>query len=751
VRARDEGTLSGLARNRIRAAVHEAIAARQIPGAVVLVARGRGIVYHEAFGRAQIVPASIHMRRDTIFDLASLTKPLCTGLALGLLAERGRLALRDPVVRWLPRFRGSGKEGVTLLDLATHSGGLTDAGLYDPAAPMVTTAGILSLLWRKSLAAPPRTRYVYADYNYIALGLVVEAAAREPLDRFFAREIARPLGLADTGFKPSAARRSRCAATAVVRGRMLRGTVHDPRAHDLNGVAGHAGLFGTARDVAVIPRMLLAGGWFRGRRFCSPDTAAMITGIQSPAGLRPRMLGWDSDPEGAGPRGDLFPRGGFGHTGFTGTSVWADPGSGTVVVILSNRVHPDGRGSADPLRARIANIVAGRLGGPAGAARGACGRVQSPVLTGIDVLEREAFARIRGKRIGLVTNLAVLNRAGRTTLDVLRRAHGVTLAAVFSPEHGLEVRLDEKIPSGGRLDARIPVHSLYGDSLRPIPAQLRGLDLLLVDLPDIGVRFYTYPATTAYCMEASAKARLPVMVLDRPNPITGLQVEGPLLPKSGWGFTGYADLPVRHGMTLGELARFFNTERGIGANLSVVAMDGWRRESWFDETGLPWANPSPNIRTLTQAILYPAVGMLERTNLSVGRGTDAPFEHLGAPWLNGVAVARELSARQLPGVGFYPATFTPASGPHAGVRCGAVRLQLTDREAFRPVLTGLTVADVLARVHGGTFMIGKLDDLLGVPDGRARLVSGVHPDRIASGWALEEAAFIHRRRPFLLY
>lgn len=735
--------------------MHEAIAARQIPGAVVLVARGSRVVYHEAFGSAQLAPVARPMRRDTLFDLASLTKPLCTGLALALLAERGRLALRDPVVRWLPRFRGGGKERVTVLDLATHSGGLTDAGLYDPAAPMVTTAGILSVLWKKSLAFPPRTRYVYADSNYIALGLVVEAASGEPLDRFFARAIARPLGLTDTGFRPSAVRRARCAATAVVRGRMLRGEVHDPRAHDLNGVAGHAGLFGTAREVAAIPLMLLAGGQWRGRRYLAPATAAMMTAVQSPAGLRPRMVGWDSDPEGAGPRGDLFPFGGFGHTGFTGTSVWADPGSGAVIVILANRVHPDGTGSADPLRARVANIVAGSLSrsvaaGNTSGSRGLIRTRMRDVLTGIDVLEREDFKRLRGRRIGLVTNLAVLNREGRTTLDVLGRAKGVTLAAVFSPEHGLDVRRDEKIGRDGLAGLAAPVHSLYGDSLRPAPAQLAGLDVLVIDLPDIGTRFYTYPATTALCMAASARARLPVMILDRPNPLNGARVEGPLLPKAAWGFTGYAALPVRHGMTLGELARLFNAERGIGARLSVVAMEGWRREMWFDETGLPWANPSPNIRTLVQAMLYPAVGMLERTNLSVGRGTDAPFEHVGAPWLDGVAVARELNARQLPGVGFYPAEFTPVTGPHAGVRCGAVRLQLLDREAFRPVRTGLTVADVLLRVHGGPFIVDKLDDLLGSPAGRKQLLRLVPPDRIAGGWAGDEAGFARRRRPFLL-
>jgi uncharacterized protein YbbC (DUF1343 family) len=327
----------------------------------------------------------------------------------------------------------------------------------------------------------------------------------------------------------------------------------------------------------------------------------------------------------------------------------------------------------------------------------------------------------------------------------------VTLAAVFSPEHGLDVRRDERIVGDGLAGLRVPVHSLYGESRRPSRDQLRGLDTLVIDLPDIGARFYTYPATMAYCLEASAAAKVRVVVLDRPNPITGLHVEGPILSRARWGFTGYAALPVRHGMTMGELARLFNAEQRIGADLSVVAMEGWRRALWFDETGLPWANPSPNIRTLTQAILYPAIGFLETLNVSVGRGTDSPFEHVGAPWLDGIAVAREMNARGLTGIRCYPAAFTPGSGPHAGMRCGAVRFQLTDRAAFRPVLAGLTLAAILHRSAPDQCGILALDRLLGSPEDRKRLVLGEPPDRIAARWEAGEAEFMRRRKKFLLY
>jgi len=373
------------------------------------------------------------------------------------------------------------------------------------------------------------------------------------------------------------------------------------------------------------------------------------------------------------------------------------------------------------------------------------------VQTGIDVLETEKFARLKGKSVGLVTNLSVLNRRGETTLEVIRRAPGVKLAAIFTPEHGLEVKLDDKIPSGGHEEMKVPVYSLYGGSLRPTQEQLKGLDLLVVDLPDIGVRFYTYPATLGYCLEEAAKAGVEVMVLDRPNPITGLHVEGPLLARERFSFTGYTSLPVRHGMTLGELGTLFNSENKIGAKLDVVRMKGWRRGMWFDETGLPWANPSPNIRSLTQAILYPAVGLLEATNMSVGRGTDAPFERFGAQWIDGAVLSRELNAQRLPGIRFYPVSFTPNYGPCKDEVCHGCVLQLLDRDAFRPVLAGVTMASVLHRLFGDSFRLAGLDNLLCATEAREKIQLLVPPSEIVAGWRADEEGFEDRREKFLLY
>lgn len=741
-----DGNIKILAMSRV---IEGEVGRGHVPGAVALVARDGRIVFHEAFGRAQVVPREIPMRRDAIFDLASLTKPCATALALMLLADAGVVHLRDRVAKWLPAFAGGGKGAVTLLHLLTHTGGLDDAGLYDARAPMRTIGNVFDLICRKSLFAPPGTATLYADMNYITLGKVVEAASGLTLAEFFRRKIAAPLRLRDTGFNPPPAARRRAVATEEAEGRMLVGEVHDPRARLLGGVAGHAGLFGTARDILAIPQMLLDGGRWRGRRILSERAARMMTEVKTPPGVRPKMIGWDTDPEGTGPRGDLFPFGGFGHTGFTGTSLWADPASRTVIVLLASRLHPRGKGTAEPLRRRAANAVALAMGTGGGTSRrpSAAKRVQ----TGAEVLAGSGFRSLHGKRIGLVTNLAAVNRGGTSTLEMLAEAPAVELAVIFTPEHGLEAKLEGKIAGGTHGKRSIPMRSLYGETQRPAPADLAGLDALVIDLPDIGARFYTYATTMAYCLEEAAKAKVKVVVLDRPNPITGTRVEGPLLPESSFSFIAYASMPVRHGMTLGELARFFNGERGIGAGLEVVRMRGWRREMWFDETGAPWANPSPNIRNLGQAILYPGVGLLEATNLSVGRGTDTPFELFGAPWLDGAAVARDLNARGLPGVKFHPVRFTPAAGPHRGKECGGCGVVLTDRETWRPVLTGVATAEVIRRRHGKEFALKGLDHMIGSPAARQALERGESAEKIAESWAGDEKEFRKRMRKYLLY
>jgi uncharacterized protein YbbC (DUF1343 family) len=512
--------------------------------------------------------------------------------------------------------------------------------------------------------------------------------------------------------------------------------------------------------------MLLGGGAVDGVRVLSPLAVAKMTSVATPPGMTDRRgLGWDVDSRFASNRGELLPLGSFGHTGFTGTSLWVDPGTRTWVVFLSNRVHPDGGGEVVALRARVATVVGAaltdvspddaRARGVTGADFGAAGSPPSPerppVLTGIDRLRAEGFARLRGKRVGLLTNHTGLARDGRPTNDLLHQAEGVELVALFSPEHGIRGDLDERVASGRDERTGLPIHSLYGESRRPAPETLRGLDAIVVDIQGIGARFYTYMTTMAYVMEAAAEQGVSVLVLDRPNPIGGTAIEGPVQDEAAMGFTGYYPMPIRHGLTLGELARLFAGERELEVDLDVVELSGWQRDAWFDETALIWTDPSPNMRNLTQAVLYPGIGAIEGTNVSVGRGTDSPFERVGAPWIDGPELARRLNARDLPGIRFYPLAFTPESSKHAGTRCSGVYMIVTDREALRPVRVGLELASALHALHGEAFDLAAAGRLFGSRDTLERVAAGEDPAAIARSWTRGEAAWRRLRAPYLLY
>jgi uncharacterized protein YbbC (DUF1343 family) len=373
------------------------------------------------------------------------------------------------------------------------------------------------------------------------------------------------------------------------------------------------------------------------------------------------------------------------------------------------------------------------------------------VLTGIDVLARDGFSALRGRKVGLVTNASGLDQAGRRTIDLLREAPGVELRALFSPEHGLGANADAKVRDGTDAATGLPVWSLYGARHRPPHHALRDLDTLVFDLQDAGARFFTYISTLGYVLEAAAAHRLALVVLDRPNPINGMAVEGPLLDRGRESFVGYHRLPVRHGMTIGELARLFNEERNVGADLSVIRMQGWRRADTMDRTGLRWVSPSPNLRSLEAALLYPGVALIELTNVSVGRGTCCPFQRVGAPWVRGDALAAALSNRGVPGVRFEATTFTPASGPHAGALCSGVAIRVTDAARLEAVKVGLALAGDLQRLSNGEFEASKIGMLLGNERTLTALLQGEPIERVAAGWAEELQAFQETRRRYLLY
>ena len=737
------------------------------------------------------------MTADTIFDLASLTKVVATATSIMILVERGKVRLSDPLSNYIPEIKGEGRERITLELLLTHRAGY--APDFDLKDRWTGYDEAIKRLVREPLRNPPGAKFVYSDINYVALGEVVRRVSGLTLDEFARRNIFVPLGMRDTSFRPSVNLRSRIAPTEKRRGQLsylgdqpndsevdadkwLRGEVHDPTSYRMGGVAGHAGLFSTADDLAIYCQMILNGGSYRGIRILSPLTVAEMTRprLVSAAGWT-RGLGWDINTSFSTNRGDLFPLGSFGHTGFTGTSLWIDPASQMFVVFLSNRVHPDGKGDVGALRGRVASIAAGAVTDVAlvGRARrelsqyyeratGDLARFSSAreqtlalaaganttdkkVLTGIDVLERDRFQQLVGMRVGLVTNQTGRDRNGRSTIDVLFKAPDVKLVALFSPEHGIRGAADEKVSDSKDEQTGLPIYSLYGETRRPKAEQLKDLDALVFDIQDIGTRFYTYISTLGNVMEEAAKVKLPVFVLDRPNPIGGLEVEGPIADADKLSFTAYHRMPVRHGMTIGELAQLFNQERNLGCDLRVIQMEGWRRAMWLDETNLLWVNPSPNMRSLTEATLYPGIGLLETTNLSVGRGTDTPFEVVGAPWIDGQQLASHLNGQAIAGVRFVPVRFTPASSVFKGEECGGINIIITDRDRFRPVTSGVEIAVALQKLYPSQWKVDSYLRLLVNADAQERLKRGDSAGEIVRSWGNGLEEFRKARARVLLY
>jgi uncharacterized protein YbbC (DUF1343 family)/CubicO group peptidase (beta-lactamase class C family) len=772
---------------RIEEVIAEDIKQKKLHGAVVLVGQRDRVVYRKAFGHRAIEPTREPMTIDTIFDAASLTKVVATATSVMILVQEARLRLNDRVFAYVPGFQRYGKEAITIRHLLTHVSGLRpdvdwsyEWKGYDKAIELATD---------EVPVAAPNERFIYSDINFFLLGHIVSKVSAKPFDEFAAERIFTPLRMKDTMFLPPASLRPRIAPTESCtpydypcaeppRSRvlesdrttpprtMLRGVVHDPTARRMGGVAGHAGLFTTADDLATFCRMLLDGGEADGRRVLAPLTVARMIAPSTPPSERSlRGLGWDIDSSYSANRGELLPIGSVGHTGFTGTSIWIDPLTGAYVIFMSSRLHPDGKGDVTALRSRVATIAAaaltdvpeltelrpmgGRDFGPATPTPPA--KPMPPVMSGLDVLRAEGFARLKGRRVGLVTNHTGRARDGSTTIDLLHAANALTLVALFSPEHGIRGILDDKVPSSRDDKTGLVIHSLYGETRRPTAEMLQGIDTIVIDLQDIGARFYTYTSTMLNVMEEAAMRKIEVVVLDRPNPINGFQIEGPTLDRESIGFVGPYQMPTRHGLTLGELATLLNGERQIGARLTVVPMKHWRREAWFDQTGLPWINPSPNMRNMLQATLYPGIGSIEATNISVGRGTDTPFEQIGAPWIDGVALAAALNARRLPGIQFYPVAFTPVSSKYAKEPCQGVFMIVTDRAALRPVRVGLEIAAALSTLYRGQYTIEPDDRLVGSRQAITRILAGDDPADVASSWAGDEARWRLLRNKYLLY
>lgn len=764
--------------------VEAAIQAHKIPGAVVLIGHDGQVVYRKAFGERSLVPERQPMSADTIFDLASMTKVVATTTAVMQLVEQGKIEISAPASDYWPEFKQNGKELVTIRELMTHYSGLPPDLELKPAWTGYDTA--MQKIVATKLTVPAGTRFIYSDINFETLGEIVRRVSGEPLDVYCAEHIFKPLDMKDTRFTPPAAWRGRIAPTQYEHGSsgpVLWGVVHDPTSRFMGGVAGHAGLFSTVDDLSIFAQMLLGGGVYNGVRILSPLSIEKMTEPATPPNkMVLRGLGWDIDSPFASShgervgelyisnRGELFDVGSYGHTGYTGTSLWIDPVTKTYVILLTNRVHPNNQGEVAGLRAALATLVAGALG-PLSAQQildsrrsltsyfelmksyRVQGLRNGSVKTGIDVLRADHFAALAAKHVGLVTNASGRSSDGQRTIDLLDHAPGVKLVALFSPEHGLEgsASAGAKVASSRDAATGLPVYSLYGDVERPTAQMLEGIDTLVFDMQDVGARFYTYITTLGYCLETAGKNGIEFYVLDRPNPINGAEVDGPVLDPDLRSFIGYFSMPIRHGMTVGELAEMFNRENHLNAKLHVIKMQGWQRTDWFDETGQPWTNPSPNLRDLTEETLYPGVCLLEGANVSVGRGTDTPFELVGAPWIDGRGLAASLNSKKIQGVRFLPRDFQPLSGKFSGEVCHGVEIVLIDRQALEPTEMGVELLAALFRFSPQNFQLDGTLRLVGSHKVLESLHNGESPSRIWYDWQEDVEKFKKLRAQYLLY
>lgn len=731
--------------NEIDQAVRRAVHSHVAPGFVVAVGRADGLVFLRAYGDRALLPAKEPMTTDTVFDLASITKPLATATSIMLLEERGELQLDDPVSNYIEEFGSCGKQAITIRQLLLHRSGL-------PAVNRLSEYELgkdkaLSNIYSICSRIKPGTKVIYSDLGFIVLGELVSRISGVPLDVFVRDNIFQPLGMDETGYLPGESLDQRAAPTEDRDGVWIKGDVHDPRAWRLGGVSGNAGVFSTARDLARFCRMLLGKGRLGDVRILSEQSVEKMTTAHLTGPDEVRGLGWWLEPKRRVLKQYRKVERRFGHGGFTGTALWVDPFADLFVVVLSNRVHPEGKtASITPLVEEIIDTAKRAI-----PAILPLESESSPILLGIDVLRRNGFAQLAGARVGLISNTSGRARDGMLTRDLLFSATNVNLVALFSPEHGFGASREGWIRPGECPETGLPIYSLFGKTRKPTLAMLDGIDVLVFDLQDVGVRYYTYMSTMVQVMEAAGEHGRRFVVLDRPNPLGGIRVDGPVSTEDLKTFVNYHPLPIRHGMTVAELALLLKEQRGLKVEVEVVPLEGWGRSQIWQQTGLMWYRPSPNIRTPEQSFLYGGVGLLEGTNVSVGRGTEWPFEIVAAPWIRSEPLLTLLKSLNLSGVEFSGIQVVPRKSKFQGKRCHGVRLRVTDFELFEPVEVGFGIARALHQLYPGLWQADNMVKLVGDRGVFEALVQGKSWDNIALIWHERLAAFKEERNKFLIY
>jgi len=724
------------ASRRLQQALERAVSASGAPGAVACVGDAQTIHFLGATGLRQRTPEPLPATPETIYDLASLTKVVATTTALMLLYEEGALDLDRPVSDYLATPDVSGG---TIRHLMQHTAGLVAGRPYyqdhDTLDAMFMRYGERRVDW-----APGSARR-YSDVGYMMLGRIIETVSQEPLDTFCRQRIFEPLGMTRTAFNPPSDWRTLCAATERCgwRNRLIVGEVHDENASAVGGVSGHAGLFSTASDLARYCRGLLGGNLLR-----EESIAAMIDGGRVP--FYPwQGLGWKVAPWSTSVEGYLPSKRAFGHTGWTGTSLWLDADTGRFAILLSNTCHPsrDARNNR-ALRQTFHDAVSETI------YPGRCS-----VHTGLDRLMYEGFQTLEDKRYALLTNSAAVDSMGRSILDVMSHAPAsARLQLLYSPEHGLKGQAEAGAAVASTRLGETPVISLYGDRKAPSASELASVELFVVDLPDIGARYYTYADTMKQCIEACARANTPVLILDRPNPLGGIVVEGPL-PQRTTSPVCSIDVPVRHGLTLGEMAMWHavHTYSALRPQVMVHLLDGWKRPLYLDACGLPWVAPSPNMPDLETAVLYVGTCLFEGTNLNEGRGTDIPFRVFGAPWLRTDDILETVERAALAGASLEPVRYTPRAIPGRAENprfrdqaCEGIRVRVEDRDKLRPFTMAVALLTALEQTHRGQFeLIPFFDTLMGSTGLRGDIVAGKNATHIAAAYAEEHAAYALKR------